>query len=106
MGTKYPFDPLNEMLLSIYWNELKKKKNTMHVLRLRFPGGLVVKNPPTIAGVQSLGGEDSLEEEMAAHSSILAWKIPCTEEPGGYSPRGHKESNTTEHAAPQRTYSG
>ena len=55
---------------------------------------------------QSLGGEDSLEEEMAAHSSILAWKIPCTEEPGGYSPRGHKESNTTEHAAPQRTYSG
>ena len=92
------------MLLSIYWNELKKKKK--HVLRLRFPGGLVVKNPPTIAGVQSLGGEDSLEEEMAAHSSILAWKIPCTEEPGGYSPRGHKESNTTEHAAPQRTYSG
>ena len=32
---------------------------------------------------QSLGGEDSLEEEMAAHSSILAWRIPWTEEPGG-----------------------
>ena len=60
----------------------------MHVLRLRFPGGLVVKNPPTIAAVQSLGGEDSLEEEMAAHSSILAWKIPCTEEPGGLQSTG------------------
>ena len=31
--------------------------------------------------VQSLGGEDPLEEEMATHSSILAWKIPWTEEP-------------------------
>ena len=31
--------------------------------------------------VQSLGGEASLEEETATHSSILAWKIPCTEEP-------------------------
>ena len=34
------------------------------------------------AQVQSLGWEDSLEEEMATHSSILAWKIPRTEEPG------------------------
>ena len=33
--------------------------------------------------VQSLGWEDPLEEEMATHSSILAWKIPSTEEPGG-----------------------
>ena len=32
--------------------------------------------------VQSLGGEDSLEEEMASHSSILAWRIPWTGEPG------------------------
>ena len=32
--------------------------------------------------VQSLGPEDPLEEEIATHSSILAWKIPCTEEPG------------------------
>ena len=32
--------------------------------------------------VQSLGGEDPLEKEMAAHSSILAWKIPWMEEPG------------------------
>ena len=33
--------------------------------------------------VQSLGGEDRLEKEMATHSSILAWKIPWTEEPDG-----------------------
>ena len=36
--------------------------------------------------VQSLDQEDSLEEEMATHSSILAWKIPWTEEPGGLQP--------------------
>ena len=47
--------------------------------------------------VQSLGQEDPLEKEMATHSSILAWRIPWTEEPGGlYSPRGRKESDTTE----------
>ena len=44
-----------------------------------------------------LGQKDPLEEEMAAHSSILAWKIPWTEEPGGYSPWSHKELDTTEH---------
>ena len=46
--------------------------------------------------VPSLGGEDPLEEGMATHSNILAWRIPWTEEPGGYSPRGRKESDTTE----------
>ena len=38
--------------------------------------------------VQSLGGEDPLETEMATHSSILAWRIPWTEEPGGLQPMG------------------
>ena len=49
--------------------------------------------------VQSLGWEDPLEKEMqtATHSSILAWEIPRTEEPGGlYSPWGCKESDMTE----------
>ena len=48
-----------------------------------FPGGSVVKNMPVMqeTQVQSLGWEDSLEREMAAHSSILAWEIPQTEEP-------------------------
>ena len=36
------------------------------------------------------------EDEMATHSSVLAWKIPWTEGPGGYIPRGHRESDTTE----------
>ena len=53
-----------------------------------FPGGSVVKNPPANAGdvemwVQSLGQEDPLEKEMTTHSSILAWKISWTEQPGG-----------------------
>ena len=44
--------------------------------------------------VQSLGRDDPLEKEMATHSSILAWRIPWTEEPGGlYSPWGLKESD-------------
>ena len=49
-----------------------------------FPGGAVVKNLPAIqeTRVQSLDGEGPLEEEMATHSSILAWKITWTEEPG------------------------
>ena len=38
--------------------------------------------------VQSLGGEDALEGAMAAHSSILAWRIPWTEEPGGLQSTG------------------
>ena len=43
-----------------------------------------VKNPPAMqeTQVQSLGREDPLEEEMATHFSILAWRIPWTEEPG------------------------
>ena len=45
----------------------------------------MVKSPPTVqeTPVQSLGQEDPLEKEMATHSSILAWRIPGTEEPGG-----------------------
>ena len=46
-----------------------------------------VENPPAMqeteeTQVRSLGQEDSLEKEMATHSSVLAWKIPWTEEPG------------------------
>ena len=48
----------------------------------------MVKNPPAMQEPQetqflSLGREDPLEEEMATHSSVLAWRIPWTEEPGG-----------------------
>ena len=49
-----------------------------------FPGGLLVKNLPVMQEtlVQSLGQEDALEEGMATHTSIPAWRIPWTEEPG------------------------
>ena len=45
----------------------------------------MIKNPPAKQEmwVRSLGQEDSLEEDIATHSSILAWRIPWTEEPGG-----------------------
>ena len=49
-----------------------------------------VKNLPAmqVIRVPSLGWEDPLEEEMATHSSILAWRIPLTEEPGGLQSMG------------------
>ena len=52
--------------------------------RKGFPGGSAVKNPPAIQEVQvrSLGQEDPLEDGMATHSTVLAWRIPLTEEPG------------------------
>ena len=59
----------------------------------------MVKNLPVMqeTWVQSLGRKDPQEKGTATHSSILAWRIPWTEEPGGlYSPRGCKESDTTE----------
>ena len=46
--------------------------------------------------LQSLGQEDLLEKEMATHSSILAWRIPWIEVPGGPKTMGHKESDVTE----------
>ena len=50
----------------------------------------MVKNPPAMkeTQVQSLGEEDPLEKERATHSSILSWKIPGTEEPGGLQSMG------------------
>ena len=50
-----------------------------------FPGGSVVENlfAKTETWVQSLGQEDTLEKEMATHSSIRAWKIPWTKKSGG-----------------------
>ena len=46
--------------------------------------------------VQSLDWEDPLENETTTHSSILAWRIPWTEEPGGLQPMGSQESDMTE----------
>ena len=56
-----------------------------------------VKNLPVMqkTWVQFLGQEDPLEKEMATHSSILAWEIPWTEEPGGLQSMGSQERDTT-----------
>ena len=53
----------------------------------------MVKNPPARleTKVQSMGREDPLEKEMATHSSILAWRIPQTGEPGGLQSMGSRD---------------
>ena len=56
---------------------------------------LVVKNPPANAEIWVLGQEDPLKEGMATHSSILAWRIPRTKEPGGLQPMGSRWADTT-----------
>ena len=76
-----------------------------HVINLKitndlswgFSDGSVVKNPPANAGDQvwSPGWEDPWEKDMATHSSIFAWRIPGTEEPGGLLFMGPQESDTT-----------
>ena len=55
-----------------------------------FPGGSVVKNPPAVqeTWVPTLGQEETLEKGMATHSSILPWRMPWTEEPGGLQSSG------------------
>ena len=63
-----------------------------------FPGGQIVKNLPVMQETQvhSMGWEDPLDKGMATHSSILAWRIPWTEEPGGLQSKDCKELDTTE----------
>ena len=64
-----------------------------------FPNGSLVKNLPATQEtreirIQSLGWEDPLEKEMATHFSILAWRIPWTEKPGGLLSMGVTKSRT------------
>ena len=75
---------LLEILISAY---LPKSSLVAHL----------VKSLPAMqeTWVQSLGCEDPLEKKMATHSSILAWKIPWTEEPGRLQSMGSQESDTT-----------
>ena len=70
-----------------------------HINKLRFRGfacGSLIKNLPAKAGEVGsiLGQDDPLEDEMATHSSILAWRIPWTEEPGGLQSMGVAKSRT------------
>ena len=70
---------------------------------------LVVKNPP--ANVEDIRSTGSIPASgrcpggVATHSSILAWRIPGTEEPGSYSPQGHKESDMTEMTEDEHAWS-
>ena len=66
--------------------------NKYTCFKLSFPGGSVGKNVPATQEmrVQFLGQEDLLEKEMETQSSILAQRIPCTEEPGGLQSMGSK----------------
>ena len=82
-------------LSNFHWHchvsQLFKLYNPTHV-KLGFPGSSEVKRLPAMweTWVRSLGQEDSLEKEMATHSSILAWRIPWTEEPGGLQSTGSR----------------
>ena len=60
-----------------------------------FPGGSVEMNVPANEDVGLIPGrEDPLEQEMATHTSILAWEIPWTEEPDGLPSTGSQKSQT------------
>ena len=69
---------------------------------LGFPGGASGKEPTCKCrrfnrfGFDPWGQEDPLEEDMATHPSLLAWRTPGTEEPGGLQSMGFEESDTTE----------
>ena len=68
------------------WKILTDIYTLLYIKQMDFPSGSVRKNPPSMQETQVwifLGQEDPLEEEMATHSSILAWETPWTEEPGG-----------------------
>ena len=78
-----------------------KKKIHQPLDFLGFPGGSVVKNLPTMQepqkmGVQSLDRAVPMEQEITTHSSILAWRIPWTEETHGLQSMGSQELNITE----------
>ena len=84
--------------VQILYTNLYKRLERLQILGI-FRASLVdqrLKRLPPMQEiwVQSLGREDPLEKEMATHSSILAWRIPWTEEPS--SPQGRKESDMTE----------
>ena len=96
---------VRDFLIKHFGSIKKLNKHTQWVLIngviltwVAFSGGSVVKNPPASAeGVRdsgsTLGQEDPLEEEMVTHSTILAWKVPWTEKPGGLQSMGSVRHN-------------
>ena len=92
--TSFPALPANHFEFSLtVWEVGEERDGFLSSLVAQ-----LVKNRPAMqeTQVRSLGWEDLLEKEMAIHSSILAWKIPWTEEPGGLQSMGLQESDMTE----------
>ena len=84
-GGFFTADPLGKPSDDIVFSKIEDQAYLTKVIK-GFPSGSVVKNPPAVQEPQktwvwSLGWEDHLEEGMATHSSIPAWKIPWTEKP-------------------------
>ena len=79
------------------YNNIKGKRCGYNCIPLGFSGGSSVKNLSAVreTWVRSLGRESPLEEGMATHSIILAWRIPWTEEPGGLQSMGSQELDLT-----------
>ena len=77
---------------------IKTRFDITTLRKVGFPGGWDYKNLPVnvVDPLLSLGQKDPLEKGMATHSSILAWIIPWTEEPGGLQSMETQEVNTTE----------
>ena len=93
-------DPASPLFQVLVPNKHSASPNSISVSTSRgFPCSSVGKGSACNAGdpgEDSIpGGEDPLEKEMATHSSILAWKIPWTEEPGGLQFMGSQELDTT-----------
>ena len=79
---------IKKIVIGSYTLIINLNVNGLHALTKGFPSGSVEKNPPAMQEpreslFRSLGREDPLEENMATHSSILAWEISWTVEPGG-----------------------
>ena len=82
---KSPFpDTSPSTRLSLLWAFYPHSFYRVAYCQVGFPAAQTVNNPPAVqeTHVQSLGREDPLEEGMATHFSVLAWRIPWTEEPG------------------------
>ena len=91
VGRKWKYNPFGEKVLVYIWASLVTQ---------------MVKNPPAMqeTWIWSLGWEDPLEKGMAAHSSILAWKIPWTEEPSSQQSMGSQsQTQLSYHPFPFQT---
>ena len=108
-GISYGEENGNPLQYSCLWNPMDRRNcwaivrgvaRIRHNLSLNRASVVVqrLKRLPAMweTWVRSLGREDPCGEQMATHSSILAWRIPWTEEAGGLQTTGHKELNTTE----------